>query len=100
MCTHVCKHKNDTCWNYYKMGVRGMKENGWGGEFMYLICCKNLCKCHKVLPPITTIKEKRKEKKNCKLICYDKKSAIFLGNPNANKKALVVRLVSLSKTNQ
>jgi predicted metallopeptidase len=45
-------------------GIRGggMKENGRRGEVMYdiLIHCKNLCKCHIVLPPSTTIKEKKK----------------------------------------
>jgi hypothetical protein len=42
-------------------GEGGMKENGRGGEFMiYLMHCNNLCKCHIVPPPITTIKEKNK----------------------------------------
>jgi hypothetical protein len=27
---------------------------------MYLIDCKNPCKCHKVSPPIPTVKEKRR----------------------------------------
>jgi hypothetical protein len=39
-----------------------MKEDGSGGEFVYvyLIHCKNLCKCHNVPRPITIIKEKVK----------------------------------------
>jgi hypothetical protein len=39
------------------MGEGEMKENGRGGICMiYLIHCKQLCKCHNVPPPITTIK--------------------------------------------
>jgi hypothetical protein len=30
---------------------------------IYLICCKNLCKCHSVPPPSTTIKEKKIKQK-------------------------------------
>jgi hypothetical protein len=42
-----------------KRGQKGIKENGRGGECMYdiLTHCKNLCKCHNVLPPGTTIEE-------------------------------------------
>jgi hypothetical protein len=41
----------------------GIKESCGGGEFkiIYLIPCKNLCKCYNVPPPSTTIKEKEKE---------------------------------------
>jgi hypothetical protein len=38
-----------------------IKETGRGGMdscMTYLIHCKNLCKCHNVPPPITTIKKK------------------------------------------
>jgi hypothetical protein len=35
MCTYVNKCKNDTCWNYSNNLGGGMKENGWGDEFMY-----------------------------------------------------------------
>jgi hypothetical protein len=34
----------------------GIKENGGEGEFKYDIFDKNLCKCHNVPPPSTTIK--------------------------------------------
>jgi hypothetical protein len=34
LCAHVCKWKNDTCWNYSRNGG-GIKENGKGGEFKY-----------------------------------------------------------------
>jgi hypothetical protein len=39
---------------------RMMKKNGRRGEFklyVYLICCKNFCKCHNV-PPSSTIKKR------------------------------------------
>jgi hypothetical protein len=38
----------------------GMKESSGGvnSNMIYLIHCKNLCKCHNVLPSSTTIKEK------------------------------------------
>jgi hypothetical protein len=40
----------------------GEDEGEWFEEVsscvIYLIHCKNLCKCHNVTPPITTIKEK------------------------------------------
>jgi hypothetical protein len=43
------------------LGIRGegMKENSGGGDssMKYLIHCKNLCKCHNVPPPGTTIKK-------------------------------------------
>jgi hypothetical protein len=35
MCTHVCKWKNEICWNCSRNGGRGLKENGGGGEFNY-----------------------------------------------------------------
>jgi hypothetical protein len=38
--------------------VEGMNSN-----IMYLIYCKNFCKCHNVSLPNTTIKERRKEGK-------------------------------------
>jgi hypothetical protein len=52
-------------------GVGGgkMKETGRGGvnsNVIYLIHCKNLCKCHNVPPPSPEIKEKKSpEKKKC-----------------------------------
>jgi hypothetical protein len=47
-------------------GEREMKEKGRGGEFIYVIHCKNLCKCHNIPPPITMIKgKKEKEKEKC-----------------------------------
>jgi hypothetical protein len=43
-------------------GIRG----GVKSSMIYLIHCKNLCKCHNVLPPSRAIKEK----KNNNNICY------------------------------
>jgi hypothetical protein len=46
-----------------EMGVEwGIKENGGGGKFriIYLMYCKNLCRCHNVPLPTTTIKIKNK----------------------------------------
>jgi hypothetical protein len=36
LCTHVCKWKNETCWNYSRNGGKeGIKENNGGDEFKY-----------------------------------------------------------------
>jgi hypothetical protein len=42
----------------------GVKESKGGGDssMMYLMHCKNRCKCHNVPSPGTTIKKKRKKK--------------------------------------
>jgi hypothetical protein len=42
------------------MGEGEIKENGGGvnSSMIYLIYCKNFCKCHNVSPPSTTIKKK------------------------------------------
>jgi hypothetical protein len=58
LCTHVYKWKNDICQNYFGNG--GIKENGEGvnSSMIYFICCKNVCKCHNVPQPSTTIKNK------------------------------------------
>jgi hypothetical protein len=56
LCTHVCKWKNvETI-----PGIgRGMKGNGGevNSSMIYLIYCKNFCKCHNVPPPSTTMKK-------------------------------------------
>jgi hypothetical protein len=59
MYTHVCKYKNDTCWNCSRNQGRGMKKSsGVGNSSMtYLTHCKNLCKCYNVPSPSTTIKK-------------------------------------------
>jgi hypothetical protein len=49
LCTHVCKWKNETCWNYSRNGERGDKGEDGGGE-LTMIYCKNFCKCHTVHP--------------------------------------------------
>jgi hypothetical protein len=45
-------------------GIRGggMQERSGGGNLslMYLILCKNLCKCYNVPPPSTIIKKIKK----------------------------------------
>jgi hypothetical protein len=57
MYIHVCKCKNDTGWNCSRNWGWGMKESSGGGEFnmIYLIHCKNLCKCYSVPSPNTII---------------------------------------------
>jgi hypothetical protein len=35
--THVCKCKNDTCWNCPRNQGRRMKESTGGGKFKYYI---------------------------------------------------------------
>jgi hypothetical protein len=34
---HVCRLKNENSQNYFRNGVRGVKENGGGCKFMYYI---------------------------------------------------------------
>jgi hypothetical protein len=43
------------------VGKRRMVQ-GVNSSMIYLIYCKNICKCYNVLPPRMTIKLKRKEK--------------------------------------
>jgi hypothetical protein len=40
-----------------RRGDKGEKLGGVNPSMIYMIPCKNLCKCHKVPPPSTTIKE-------------------------------------------
>jgi hypothetical protein len=40
--------------------IAGMVE-GVNSSIVYLIYCKNFCKCHNVPPPSTTIKKKEKK---------------------------------------
>jgi hypothetical protein len=42
-----------------EMGEGGMMKNGGGmnSSMIYLIYCKNFCKCHNVPLPTTTIKK-------------------------------------------
>jgi hypothetical protein len=64
MCTHVCKCKNDTCWNHSRnLGGVGDKENGGGvnSSMIYLIHYKDFDKCHNVPPPSTKIKGQKKQ---------------------------------------
>jgi hypothetical protein len=51
---------------FQELGVRGMNDNGGGvnSSIMYLIHCKNLCKCHSVPIPSIIIKEKNKKEKS------------------------------------
>jgi hypothetical protein len=60
LCIHVCKWKNDTCGNYSrnrgKEGQRRMVERV-NSNMIYLIHCKNFCKCDNVPSPSTTIKK-------------------------------------------
>jgi hypothetical protein len=35
LCTQVWKWKNETCWNYSRIGERGDKGKWWRGEFNY-----------------------------------------------------------------
>jgi hypothetical protein len=57
LCIHVCKWKNEICWNCSRNQGRGIKKNGEGvdSSMIYLIHCRNFCKCHNVPPPSTTI---------------------------------------------
>jgi hypothetical protein len=58
ICTHVCKWKNETCWNYSRNRTRGgwrRRVEGVNSSMIYLIYCKSSCKCPSVPPPSTTI---------------------------------------------
>jgi hypothetical protein len=59
LCTHVCKWKMISVETTPGMGEGEIKENDGGvnSTTIYLINCKNLCKCHNV-PPSCTIKNK------------------------------------------
>jgi hypothetical protein len=63
LCTHVCKRKNETCWNCFRNG--GRKENGLmegvNSSIIYLICCKNFCKYLNITPSLTIKKEKKSQ---------------------------------------
>jgi hypothetical protein len=51
MYTHVCKYKNNTCWNCSRNQGRGEGVEKWRGGTSNMIClihCKNLCKCYNV----------------------------------------------------
>jgi hypothetical protein len=57
--TRVCKWKNETLKLFQEWGEGRIKENGRGMEglnssMMYLIYCKNFCKCHNVPHPTHT----------------------------------------------
>jgi hypothetical protein len=52
--------KKETCWNYFKNGGRGIKEND-GGVNLTEIYCKHFCKCHKV-PLVQEVHDKKKMK--------------------------------------
>jgi hypothetical protein len=41
-------------------------EGGWNSSMIYLVHCKNFCKCHNVSSPNITIKKKRKACSSCK----------------------------------
>jgi hypothetical protein len=63
--THVCKWKNETCYNYSRSGGGDIIENGGRSKdnMIYMIYCKNLCKCDNVLPAQQKIKKKKKTTK-------------------------------------
>jgi hypothetical protein len=44
-CTHLCKWKNETCWNYSRNGGEEIKENDGGGKFKYDEFL-GICRCH------------------------------------------------------
>jgi hypothetical protein len=62
ICTHVSKCKTETCWNHSRnqggVGWRRMVEK-MNLCMRYLMHGKNLCKCHNVPSPSTTIKGKK-----------------------------------------
>jgi hypothetical protein len=67
MFTHECKFKKMIPVETVP-GILGWRAVGGRGNsnMMYLIHCKNLCKCHNVPTPSTTIKIKiKKQKQEC-----------------------------------
>jgi hypothetical protein len=64
MCTHVCKCKNNSCWNHSRnQGRRDKGEwvEGVNSSMKYLIHCKSFCKCPNESPTSTTIKNSSKK---------------------------------------
>jgi hypothetical protein len=53
LCTHVCKWKMRPVETIPGMGGGGDKEEhgGMNSSMMYLIHCKNFCKCHNAPQP-------------------------------------------------
>jgi hypothetical protein len=47
---------------HFRNQAKGMGESSGGGEFsmIYLIHCRNLCKCYSVFPPSTRKKKELK----------------------------------------
>jgi hypothetical protein len=61
LCTHVCKCKNSTCWNYSRNGEQGVNENNGWGEFKYDILdtlLRTFINATMYPLPSTTIKKK------------------------------------------
>jgi hypothetical protein len=52
-------------------GAKGEWWRGRNSSLIYLIHCKNLCKCHSVPPPSTSVKEKNKITGNPTIESYD-----------------------------
>jgi hypothetical protein len=67
LCIPAYKYKSDTCWNSSRNAVKGVNSS-----MIYLILCKNFCKCHKVPLPSTTNKNKEKTKRKTKLHFQEK----------------------------
>jgi hypothetical protein len=52
LCTQVWKLTNETCLIYSRNvgGVEKHNDGGYNSSTIYLIYCKNNCKCHNILP--------------------------------------------------
>jgi hypothetical protein len=68
--------KNDSCWNYFRIGGKGgIKENGGevNSSMIDLIYSKNFGKCQNACPLSTTSKKRKKctktKKSNCVSLC-------------------------------
>jgi hypothetical protein len=53
-------------------GNKGEQRRGVNSRMIYLVHCKNLCKCHNVPPPSTIIKGKKDSYLGVKSPIYDK----------------------------
>jgi hypothetical protein len=67
MYIHLCKLKNDTCWNCSRNKRRGwwwkLVVDGVNSSMIYLMHCKKLCKSYNVpLPSIRIIKNFKKKR--------------------------------------
>jgi hypothetical protein len=79
------------------LGIREGDERaveGVNSNMRCLIHCKNLCKCHNVLPPSPTIKKKKIRKKNVNKFCIQSLPLMCVQRVCTHNIALLVLFLS------